>query len=426
MKALTEKQLSWIAGSLFLGGLYWASFYNYLLFHSLAEIFSISIAFTIFMLAWNSDKYMENKYLLLLGISYLFIGVLDLLHTLSYKGMGIFVDYDYYANQLWIATRYLESFSLLVAFFLLGHQAVVRKVPVFIGYFTITAVIVASVFYWKCFPVCFVEGAGLTPFKIYSEYIISSILLLTLFIAIRERKKVTPRIFTYFVLSIGATIVSELAFTFYVNNYGLSNMVGHYFKIFSFYFIYRSVVVTCITEPYDIIFHELKKKEEALSQLSITDEMTGFFNRRAAFSILDKILHGTKRTEAPLTLCYADIDGLKKINDTYGHKEGDSYILSFVKAINQSLREEDYACRLGGDEFAFIFTKCDGAQAELIVQRVKMLLQKEQGKNNTSYPADFSYGLAQSSWQSGLDAEGLFELADKNMYIDKKNKRLGN
>lgn len=378
----------------------------------------------IFMLAWNSDKYMENKYLLLLGIAYLFIGFLDLLHTLSYKGMGIFVDYDYYANQLWIATRYMESLSLLVAFFLLSHQTVVRKVPVFIGYFAVTAIIVTSVFYWKCFPICFVEGAGLTPFKIYSEYIICTILLVTLFVAIRERKKVTPQIFIYFVLSICATIISELAFTFYVSNYGISNMVGHYFKIFSFYFIYRSVVVTCITEPYDIIFRELKKKEEALSQLSITDEMTGFFNRRAAFSILDKIIRSTKRTEAALTVCYADLDGLKKINDTYGHKEGDSYIMSFVKALNQSLREVDYACRLGGDEFVIIFTNCDHAQAELIVQRVKVLLQEEQEKNRTSHPVEFSYGLAQFSWQSGLDAEGLIELADKNMYIDKESKRL--
>ena len=85
--------------------LYFSSLYNYLLFHSLAEMFSICIAFSVFNIAWNTQDYIDNDYLLFIGISYLFIGSMDLFHTLSYKGMRIFVDYDYYANQLWIAAK---------------------------------------------------------------------------------------------------------------------------------------------------------------------------------------------------------------------------------------------------------------------------------------------------------------------------------
>lgn len=83
-------------------GLYFTSRINYLLFHSLAEIFSIVVAFSLFMIAWNSRQYIRNPYLLFIGIAYLFIGILDLLHTLAYKGMPVFTDYDFYANQLWI------------------------------------------------------------------------------------------------------------------------------------------------------------------------------------------------------------------------------------------------------------------------------------------------------------------------------------
>lgn len=75
------------------------SIFNYLLFHSLAEIFSICIAFTIFLLTWNSKQFLKNNFLIVMGIAYLFIGFLDLLHTLSYKGMNIFTDYDYYSNS---------------------------------------------------------------------------------------------------------------------------------------------------------------------------------------------------------------------------------------------------------------------------------------------------------------------------------------
>lgn len=77
-----------------------SSFYNYLLFHVVAEFFSIAIAFTIFVITWNSLRYIQHTYLTLIGIGYLFIGVLDIFHTMGFQGMGIFKDYDFYANQL--------------------------------------------------------------------------------------------------------------------------------------------------------------------------------------------------------------------------------------------------------------------------------------------------------------------------------------
>ncbi|MEK6698478.1 MAG: MASE3 domain-containing protein [Nitrospirota bacterium] len=73
-----------------LGLLYLASQYSYLLFHSIAEIFSVVVAFGIFMLAWNSRRFLDNNALLFIGIAYLFVGMIDILHTLAYKGMGVF------------------------------------------------------------------------------------------------------------------------------------------------------------------------------------------------------------------------------------------------------------------------------------------------------------------------------------------------
>ena len=107
-----------------LGILYWISLYNYLLFHSLAEIFSILIAAVIFIIAWNARKFITNNFLIFLGVAYLFVALLDLLHTLGFKGMEIFLDYDYYANQLWIAARYLESISFLAAFLYLKRKKI--------------------------------------------------------------------------------------------------------------------------------------------------------------------------------------------------------------------------------------------------------------------------------------------------------------
>jgi len=170
-------------------GLYLTIHVNYLLFHSIAEMVSIVVAAAVFIVTWSSIRYIQNPYLITVGISYLFIGIIDLLHTLSYKGMPIFTDYDYYANQLWIGARYLESLTLLVSFgLLLGYRKVSKK-TVFSLYLGITALLLATIFYWKIFPECFVAGKGLTPFKIYSEYLICSILFISLFLLRKNREK---------------------------------------------------------------------------------------------------------------------------------------------------------------------------------------------------------------------------------------------
>ncbi|MBU2481172.1 MAG: hybrid sensor histidine kinase/response regulator, partial [Proteobacteria bacterium] len=222
--------LKYFCLTLVLSGLYFTTFINYLLFHSIVEIISIVVACSFFMIAWNSKKYIHNQYVLFIGIAYLFIAFLDLLHTLSYKGMPIFMDYDYYANQLWIAARYMESVTLVVAFYFLGTKKTFHPEKIFAVYTMITAGIVASIFVWKIFPVCFIEGSGLTPFKKISEYIISGILCVSIVLLQKNKNRFEDHIHKMLFFSIVFTILSELAFTFYISNYGFSNLIGHYFK----------------------------------------------------------------------------------------------------------------------------------------------------------------------------------------------------
>ncbi|WP_394699835.1 MASE3 domain-containing protein [uncultured Pseudodesulfovibrio sp.] len=242
-------------------GLYLSSLQNYLLFHTMVEMFSIVVGFGIFTIGWNSRNYIKSNYLLFLAIAYLFIAFLDLLHTMSYKGMGIFTDYDYYANQLWIATRYIESISLVAAFWFMKESRTVNAVRVFSGYFALTVVVVAAIFWWKIFPVCFVDGTGLTPFKKISEYIICMFLGVAGWLLFRMRERFDPVVYRWLVWSLVFTVLSELAFTFYISNYGLSNLVGHYLKLFSFYFIYRALVGTGITAPHSVLFRALQDSE---------------------------------------------------------------------------------------------------------------------------------------------------------------------
>ena len=254
-----------LTGGLLLLGLYLTSLYNYLLFHTLAEIFSIVIAFSIFILAWNCRKVIDNDYLIFLGVAYLFVGFIDIIHTLSYTGMGIIMGYGTnLPTQLWIAARYLESISLLIAYSLLDKRKMKINL-VLLGYIVTISLLFLSIFYWKIFPSCFIEGSGLTPFKKISEYIISLILAASLFFLLKRKEKFDHKVLQWLVISILLTIVSELAFTFYISAYGLSNLIGHIFKIVSFYFIYQAIIVTGLTKPQELLFKNLQESEEKLS-----------------------------------------------------------------------------------------------------------------------------------------------------------------
>ena len=260
-------------------GLYFTTFHHYLIFHSPVELFSVAIAWGIFALAWNSRHLMHNNYLLLLGVAYLFVGNLDLLHTLAYKGMNVFPGYgSNLPTQLWIAARYLESLSYLIAPFFLGRALNPRLTLA--GYTVVFTCIVLSIFSWGLFPGCYVEGQGLTVFKIVSEYIICFIMLAALGLLVQRRQEIDRAVLRLITWSILAMIASEISFTYYVGVYDFANMIGHYFKIVSFYFIYRAIIASGIVEPFSLVFRDLKQAKEALQRAN--DELENQVLERTA------------------------------------------------------------------------------------------------------------------------------------------------
>lgn len=246
--------------------LYVVSIYSYLLFHSLAELFSIAVACGIFMLAWNSRRIAKNDFLLFLGIAYLFVAFLDTLHTLGYEGMGVFENRGHGSNlatQLWIGTRFLESASLLVASYFIRRKF---KVGVAFGVYLLVVLVLIGMIFNGIFPTCFAPETGLTTFKKASEYVISAILVVALLSLYRRRSGLDRTVFRLLTISIAVTMASEIAFTFYVSAYGFSNLVGHFLKIASFYFVYRAVVETGLAKPYSLLFKNLKAREESLAK----------------------------------------------------------------------------------------------------------------------------------------------------------------
>lgn len=235
---------------------------SYLLFHAIVEIFSIVIAFGVFIVAWNSDQLVKNSYLLILGVGSLFIGIIDTVHTLAFQGMGVFVDSG--ANlptQLWVAGRYLQAITWLIAPFFLGRN--VRRYPTAIAYAAATFLLLATVFVWKIFPTAYVDGLGLTPFKTISEYVIIAILAAAIGLLWWRRSQFDSTVLAWLIGSGITAIASEFAFTLYVGVTDAANLIGHVFKILEFYFLYRALVEIGFTRPYSLLFRQMKRESEA-------------------------------------------------------------------------------------------------------------------------------------------------------------------
>lgn len=255
---------TWVASAAVLGGLYLAAQESYLLFHALAEIFSVVVAFSVFMFVWNARRYIESGYLLFVGVAYLFLGFLDLLHTLAYQGMTVFPNHPFSANQLWIAARGLEAVTLVAGFAFHGRSR--RPPPLLLlgGYGVVTAALVASIFWWRVFPVCFVAGQGQTPFKIAAEYVIIATIGVAAWLLHRARAQFHPRVYRPLLGSLLLAAACEFAFTLYVSNYGPSNMAGHFLKILSYYLVHRAVIEVAVRQPYDLVFRDLADANEKL------------------------------------------------------------------------------------------------------------------------------------------------------------------
>ena len=136
----SKKQILTISAIIIL--LTFLSLSNYYLFHSVAEVFSCAIAYTIFMFSINTYKISKNNFFIILGIGYLFSAVMDMLHTFSYGDIIIFINESYDADtKFWIAARIIEAWTFFIASALL-HKNNIRcnYYYIFFGYFVITAI----------------------------------------------------------------------------------------------------------------------------------------------------------------------------------------------------------------------------------------------------------------------------------------------
>ena len=157
--------------------------------------------------------------------------------------------------------------------------------------------------------------------------------------------------------------------------------------------------------------------------LSLIDDLTGLNNRRGFLALAEYQVKVARRTGKSFLLAFVDLDGMKQINDTFGHQEGNRALVDAAKVLKDSFRQSDVLARLGGDEFAILIAEADGTSIYTVVQRVQQKLLSCNADPGRQYDLSFSIGIVADDATQQSDLEQLLSQADALMYEHKRSKR---
>jgi len=167
----------------------------------------------------------------------------------------------------------------------------------------------------------------------------------------------------------------------------------------------------------------LKDLEERLRSLSLIDDLTQLHNRRSFFMLADHEIKMAKRRNNSLALIFIDMDNMKWINDTQGHREGDRALKTLAGILKRFFRESDVVARYGGDEFVILAVGVNKDNSAILTNRLKNRIKKLNARQKRRYQLSISMGVNYCSPDRLTTIEEMIKKADRLMYKDKQSKQ---
>ncbi len=166
-----------------------------------------------------------------------------------------------------------------------------------------------------------------------------------------------------------------------------------------------------------------KLREYYLENLSLTDDLTGLYNRRGLSAATGELIKTAIRQKKPALCIFADIDGLKVVNDKFGHEEGDRLIIAAARIIEECFRDSDACGRIGGDEFVVYAQEVEEGEVAGMMNKIKDCLVKFNKSDLLQSPLSLSLGYSCLDPDYPVSMETLIDKADKGMYREKKRRK---
>jgi len=188
--------------------------------------------------------------------------------------------------------------------------------------------------------------------------------------------------------------------------------------LFNVYTVYQQMQINRIQKQLGDQVAAMSKMEvrtEEVYKLAALDQLTGLYNRRSGEQRLSSEVLRAQRTGRPLTVLVLDLDGLKAVNDRFGHAGGDELIRAFAQSVNKAIRGSDLAVRQGGDEFLVLLPDCKLEEVRYVLNRLSGHKVEIAG---TTLPIAFSAGWA--NHKAGDSPDELLKRADEALYVNKR------
>ncbi len=255
---------------------------HYLVFHNVAEFFSIMVSLSMFGIGWYTYDQSRNHHVLFLSIAFLGIGLMDFMHTLANAAMPPFITLNSSnkSTQFWIAARLFQAAAFLVSAYVYSEKPsrwLSKKVLLTAVLLVSALVFIGITFFPAHMSATFVPGTGLTPFKKISEYVVMALLCAAAVAYWRRMAESGDRLFVYFTAAIILCIFSELPFALYTRVFDSLNMIGHVYKVAAFFLIYNGIFGASVKAPYI----RLIKVGDKLKKEIVERERTGEALRKA-------------------------------------------------------------------------------------------------------------------------------------------------
>lgn len=377
---------------------------TFLAAHSMMEIFAIIVAALIFFTGHGVQETVRSVRSMVLGCAFLTVALFDILHFLSYMDMPNLVtpNSPHKSILFWLCGRFAAGIGLL-AYVLLPEASVARfplRRHAWIGVlFVAGALSYGLLASPHSVPAMYVTGQGQTPLKITLEWLVFGFYLAIAALLYLRRQRITNCDIESLMLALLLLAAGELFFIVYVDVTSMANLLGHLYKVFAYYFLYRAIYAEAVSRPFRQMQHILSH-----------DDLTGLPNR-AAFNDRLNLAVARARPEAPCAVLLLDLDHFQNVNDTLGHEHGDLLLVAVAGRIRASLPEAAFMARFSGDEFVILLENTSIEQAKQVGQNLLQTMTREFDIGNDRLGISASLGIVAYP-TDGESASVLMRYAD--------------
>jgi len=389
---------------------------TFLAAHSMMEIFAIIVAALVFFTGHGAQETVRSIRAMALGCAFLAVALFDILHFLSYIGMPDLVSPNspHKSILFWLCGRLAAGFGLL-AYVLLPEIPATRFPASRYGWAAVLLVL-GGISYGllaspNAVPAMYIPGQGLTSLKKTLEWGVFGLYLAVAALLYLRRTRITHCDFESLMLALLLMATGELFFVVYVKVSSTANLLGHTYKVFAYYFLYRAIYAEAVSRPFRQMRHILTH-----------DDLTGLPNRTAFSERLNQSVASACDVQTPCAVLLLDLDYFQNVNDTLGHEQGDLLLVAVAERVRTNLPEAAFLARFSGDEFVILLENASIERAKQVGQDLLQAMAREFDIGNDRLGIGASIGIV-SYPSDGESASVLMRYADLALHRAKSSGR---